>query len=53
MHAVPNRKCAAQCLGATRRQVFAHVVVPATVPYIVTGLRQALRRVAYRYAIQL
>ena len=33
MHAVPNRKCAAQCLAATRRQVFAHVVVPATVPY--------------------
>ena len=38
----PEKIRAAQCLGATRRQVFTHVVVPATVPYIVTGSRLAL-----------
>lgn len=33
---------AAQCLGASERQTFLHVVVPATVPHIVTGVRLAL-----------
>jgi NitT/TauT family transport system permease protein len=33
---------AAQCLGATPRQVFFRVIVPATVPYIITGVRLAL-----------
>lgn len=33
---------AAQCMGATPRQTFVHVVVPATVPHIVTGIRLAL-----------
>ena len=38
----PEKIRAAQCLGATERQIFVHVVVPATVPYIVTGLRLAM-----------
>jgi ABC-type nitrate/sulfonate/bicarbonate transport system permease component len=33
---------AAECLGAAPRQVFAHVVVPATVPHAVIGIRLAL-----------
>ncbi len=33
---------AAQCLGATPRQVFFKVIVPATVPHIITGVRLAL-----------
>ncbi len=33
---------AAQCMGASARQTFIHVVVPATVPHIVTGIRLAL-----------
>lgn len=33
---------AAECLGSTGRQTFLHVVVPATVPHIVTGVRLAL-----------
>jgi NitT/TauT family transport system permease protein len=33
---------AAECLGSTARQTFMHVVVPATVPHIVTGVRLAL-----------
>lgn len=33
---------AAQCLGATARQVFFKVIVPATVPHIITGIRLAL-----------
>ena len=38
----PEKIRAAQCLGASPRQIFTHVVVPATVPYIVTGLRLAM-----------
>ncbi|MEO7158502.1 MAG: ABC transporter permease [Vicinamibacterales bacterium] len=38
----PEKIRAAQCLGASRRQIFSHVVVPATVPHIVTGLRLAM-----------
>jgi ABC-type nitrate/sulfonate/bicarbonate transport system permease component len=33
---------AAQCLGATRMQVFLLVALPATVPYILTGMRLAM-----------
>jgi NitT/TauT family transport system permease protein len=33
---------AAQCLGASRSQVFFRVIVPGTVPQIVTGVRLAL-----------
>jgi ABC-type nitrate/sulfonate/bicarbonate transport system permease component len=33
---------AAQCLGAGRLQVFALVALPATVPYILTGMRLAM-----------
>ncbi len=33
---------AAQCMGASARQTFVYVVVPATVPHIVTGVRLAL-----------
>jgi NitT/TauT family transport system permease protein len=38
----PEKIRAAQCMGATPRQTFLHVVVPATVPHIVTGLRLAM-----------
>jgi NitT/TauT family transport system permease protein len=38
--AVPrNRVRAAQCLGAGRAQVFLHVVVPAALPFVLTGMR--------------
>jgi len=30
---------AAQCLGASPRQLFRHVILPASVPFIVTGLQ--------------
>jgi ABC-type nitrate/sulfonate/bicarbonate transport system permease component len=33
---------AALCLGATRWQVFALVALPATIPYILTGMRLAM-----------
>ena len=33
---------AAQCLGANRFQLFALVALPATVPYILTGMRLAM-----------
>ena len=42
MSVEPEKIRAAQCLGASRRQIFVHVVVPATVPHIVTGLRLAM-----------
>jgi len=36
----PNNKIrAAQSLGPTRAQIFFHVALPATVPYILTGMR--------------
>jgi NitT/TauT family transport system permease protein len=38
----PNKIRAAQALGATRRQIFLHVAMPATVPYILTGMRLAM-----------
>jgi NitT/TauT family transport system permease protein len=41
--AVPTSQIrAAQSLGARRHQVFLHVIVPRTVPYILTGMRIAL-----------
>jgi NitT/TauT family transport system permease protein len=33
---------AAQCMGASDAQIFRHVVVPATVPHIITGVRLAM-----------
>jgi len=33
---------AAQCLGASPRQVFFRVIIPATVPHIIIGIRLAL-----------
>ena len=33
---------AARCLGATHAQIITRVVIPETVPYIVTGLRLAI-----------
>ena len=38
----PNKIRAAESLGATRAQVFFHVALPATVPYILTGMRLAM-----------
>jgi NitT/TauT family transport system permease protein len=38
----PNKIRAAQALGATRAQIFRHVALPATVPYILTGMRLAM-----------
>jgi NitT/TauT family transport system permease protein len=37
-----NKIRAAQALGATRVQIFFHVALPATVPYILTGMRLAM-----------
>jgi NitT/TauT family transport system permease protein len=37
-----NKIRAAQALGATRAQIFLHVAMPATVPYILTGMRLAM-----------
>src|ERR1700675_1453961 len=38
----PNKIRAAQALGATRAHIFLHVAMPATVPYILTGMRLAM-----------
>ena len=38
----PNKIRAAQALGATRAQIFLHVALPATLPYILTGMRLAM-----------
>src|SRR5499433_969174 len=38
----PNKIRAAQSLGATRAQIFLHLALPATVPYILTGMRLAM-----------
>jgi NitT/TauT family transport system permease protein len=38
----PNKIRAAQALGATRTQIFVHVALPATVPFILTGMRLAM-----------
>ena len=36
------RQRAAECLGASRVQIFVLVVIPSAVPYIVTGMRVAM-----------
>jgi NitT/TauT family transport system permease protein/taurine transport system permease protein len=36
------RQRAAECLGASQMQIFVLVVIPSTVPYIVTGMRVAM-----------
>jgi ABC-type nitrate/sulfonate/bicarbonate transport system permease component len=36
------RERAAACLGANERQIYLHVVLPSTIPYIITGMRTAL-----------
>jgi NitT/TauT family transport system permease protein len=38
----PDKIRAAQSLGATPGQIFLHVALPATVPYILTGMRLAM-----------
>ena len=38
----PNKIRAAEALGASRAQIFCHVALPATVPYILTGMRLAM-----------
>jgi ABC-type nitrate/sulfonate/bicarbonate transport system permease component len=38
----PNKIRAAESLGASRAQIFLHVALPATVPYILTGMRLAM-----------
>jgi ABC-type nitrate/sulfonate/bicarbonate transport system permease component len=38
----PNKIRAAQSLGASRTQIFLFVAFPATVPYILTGMRAAM-----------
>ena len=41
-HAPITRQRAAECLGAGRLEIFALVVLPSAVPYIVTGMRVAM-----------
>jgi NitT/TauT family transport system permease protein len=38
----PDKCFAALCLGASNRQVFVHVTIPAVVPNIVTGMKIAM-----------
>ncbi len=38
----PNKLRSAQALGATRQQLFCYVALPATVPFILTGMRLAM-----------
>lgn len=37
-----NKIRAAQCLGASKSQIFVYVSIPATLPYIFTGMRIAM-----------
>jgi NitT/TauT family transport system permease protein/taurine transport system permease protein len=36
------RQLAAECLGANKLQIFVLIVIPSSVPYIVTGMRVAM-----------
>jgi ABC-type nitrate/sulfonate/bicarbonate transport system permease component len=36
------RQRAAQCLGASQLEIFAYIVVPSAVPYIITGMRVSM-----------
>jgi ABC-type nitrate/sulfonate/bicarbonate transport system permease component len=38
----PDKRFAALCLGANERQVFLHVIIPAVIPNIVTGMKIAM-----------
>ena len=38
----PDKRFAALCLGASERQVFFHVTIPAVIPNIVTGMKIAM-----------
>lgn len=38
----PDKRFAALCLGASRPQVFFHVIIPAVIPNIVTGMKIAM-----------
>jgi NitT/TauT family transport system permease protein len=38
----PDKRFAALCLGASKVQVFFHVVIPAVIPDIVTGMKIAM-----------
>ena len=38
----PDKRFAALCLGASKAQVFFHVIIPAVIPNIVTGMKIAM-----------
>jgi NitT/TauT family transport system permease protein len=38
----PDKRFAALCLGASERQLFVHVTIPAVVPNIITGMKIAM-----------